>query len=57
MNRIHRRWHFRIWLIIAPLLFAGVVVAHRVRRERHDVAALADVPPCCRVKLVKVAAP
>lgn len=31
MRRVHRIWHLRIWLVLAPLLAAGLYVALRLR--------------------------
>ena len=33
MTREHRRWHFRLWLILAPLLVVLVVLALAWRVE------------------------
>lgn len=33
MTRSHRRWHLILWLMIAPLLFLGLLLSILWRRE------------------------
>lgn len=33
MTVVHRRWHWRIWLILTPLLIIGIYAALRVRPQ------------------------
>jgi hypothetical protein len=33
MTRRHRRWHLVVWLVVGPLLLAGLVVCWLARPE------------------------
>lgn len=50
MTRPHRAWHLRIWLVLAPVIVAGLVGALRARpRESPESNPVAGdcTSACC----------
>ena len=48
MTRPHRLWHLRIWLVLAPLLAAGLAAALASRASANASRVNAAIPACCR---------
>jgi hypothetical protein len=44
MTRNHRRWHYRLWLILGPLLVAGLIAGVLTRPAPGDEPLPAGIP-------------